>query len=133
MIVGLAPSPKRVTQSISSKACSGAQKICGMHSCAFAYFNCGHENVISSGFPPVGDPGMCPLASYNVQPQKADWKKMHRAELEPNMAELSAICALCPHSSATITSEGMFTGVAIAGEMSHCINCPVHAARESLA
>ena len=103
-----------------------AKAICGRGKC-FCGYDCGHTNKSEHPLPIIGHGTVCPLAKYNVQPDTRDPFSIPWSE-NPTEEDCWAFCATCEQAevdaaSGQITLKGFYT---------HCMDCPVQAAREAI-
>ena len=104
-----------------------AQIVCGQGQCMCGYYKCGHSNCLPLDFR-IGNDTVCPLAKYEAKVDTTPWWE-HMGD-QVTLDGLFAICACCDYATTKQDVEGMV--VHYNDLHNHCLDCPVHMARENL-
>lgn len=107
------------------EAKSGAKKLCGIGQCISDY-ECGHpnKNGLFNHAKLIVGMDECPLARYNIVPEKDPdpWWKRTREEMEPDEDELFSLCACCSNSLVAEEQDGYSLE---RRDIRKCCGCPV--------
>lgn len=115
---------------VETIAASGATKICGLDKCYCSY-ECGHANR-TARLPLMGTETVCPLAKYNVEPDKdpRPWYARPASETQVTQEEIAALCEKCEHA-AVVMENGTEILRRVDFETA-CLDCPVLGVEEVL-
>lgn len=120
-------------RSMEAAAKRAAAKICGIGQCSCAY-DCEHTNMAERLMPHIDTKKKCPLARYDIHPEKSlqPLGEHTSKELEVTEDDIFTLCACCPHSSVWRAIDGTIY-VRRANEFdANCLDCPVKAAAEAI-